>query len=330
MRLAMIGLGRMGANMVQRLIAGGHECVVHDRDPASLERMAGSGAVTAASLEALVDELAEPRIVWIMVPAGAVDDVIGGLAPMLSAGDILIDGGNSHYADDVRRSGALGARGIRYLDVGVSGGVFGLENGYCLMIGGDREAARELASVFAALAPDTGGGDRSSVTRPGNGFLWCGPSGAGHFVKMVHNGIEYGLMAAYAEGFNLLKHADAGKAERAVDSETAPAERRDSLQYDFDTSAIAELWRHGSVVRSWLLDLTAGALREDPSLAGLRGRVSDSGEGRWTLHTAIDAAVPMPVLAAALHARFSSRDEDDYANRLLSAMRRAFGGHQER
>jgi 6-phosphogluconate dehydrogenase len=330
MRLAMIGLGRMGANMVQRLLQGGHECVVYDRDAASRERVAGLGAVAAASVEALVDELAAPRIVWLMVPAGAVDEVIASVAPRLASGDILIDGGNSHYRDDVRRAEALAERGIRYVDVGVSGGIFGLEHGYCQMIGGDPKVVAGLAPVFATLAPQTGEGDRTSITRAENGFLWCGPSGAGHFVKMVHNGIEYGLMAAYAEGFNLLKHANAGAADQVTDAETAPVAGHESLRYAFDTGAIAELWRHGSVVRSWLLDLTADALRGDPDLAGPRGRVSDSGEGRWTLHTAIDTAVPMPVLAAALHARFSSRDEDDYANRLLSAMRREFGGHHER
>jgi len=330
MQLAMIGLGRMGANMAERLMQGGHECVVHDRDSASRERMAALGAVAAASLEALVDELDAPRIVWLMLPAGAVDDVIATLAPRLADGDVLIDGGNSHYRDDIRRAAALAERGIHYVDVGVSGGIFGLEHGYCQMIGGDREVVQRLAPIFATLAPQTGDDGCESVTRPETGFLWCGASGAGHFVKMVHNGIEYGLMAAYAEGFNLLEHANAGAAEQVVDAETAPVAGHESLTYEFDTAAIAELWRHGSVVRSWLLDLTADALRGDPELDGLRGRVSDSGEGRWTLHAAIDTAVPMPVLAAALHARFSSRGEDEYANRLLSAMRREFGGHHER
>jgi 6-phosphogluconate dehydrogenase len=330
MRLAMIGLGRMGANMVQRLMEGGHECVVYDRDAASRERMAALGAVAVASAEALVEALDAPRIVWLMVPAGAVDDVIATVSPRLARGDILVDGGNSHYRDDIRRAAMLSERGIHYLDVGVSGGIFGLEQGYCQMIGGDQEVAATLAPVFATLAPQAGHGNRGSIMQAQNGFLWCGASGAGHFVKMVHNGIEYGLMAAYAEGFNLLAHANAGTAEQVVDAETAPVAAHQSLRYEFDTGAIAELWRHGSVVRSWLLDLTADALRADPALSGLRGRVSDSGEGRWTLHTAIDTAVPMPVLAAALNARFSSRDEDDYANRLLSAMRREFGGHHER
>ena len=329
MRLAMIGLGRMGANMARRLIEGGHECVVYDRNAASREPLAGLGAVVAASLESLVDELTAPRIVWMMVPAGAVDGVIAEVAPRLADGDILVDGGNSHFRDDIRRAEALAGRGIHYVDVGVSGGIFGLEHGYCQMIGGEREIVTQLAPVFATLAPQTAG-DRVSITRPENGFLWCGPGGAGHFVKMVHNGIEYGLMAAYAEGFNLLRHANAGAAKQLIDAETAPVAGHETLQYEFDNAAIAELWRHGSVVRSWLLDLTADALRGDPELAELRGRVSDSGEGRWTLHTAIDTAVPMPVLAAALHARFASRDEDEYANRLLSAMRREFGGHQER
>jgi 6-phosphogluconate dehydrogenase len=330
MRLAMIGLGRMGANMARRLIEGGHQCVVYDRDSAARDRLAGLGAVAAASLEALVDELSAPRIVWLMVPAGAVDEVIAGVAPHLAEGDILVDGGNSHFRDDICRAEAMAGLGIHYVDVGVSGGVFGLAHGYCQMIGGEREVVAQLASVFATLAPQTDAGDRASIARPENGFLWCGPSGAGHFVKMVHTGIEYGLMAAYAEGFNLLRHANAGAAKQLIDAETAPVAGHESLQYEFDNAAIAELWRHGSVVRSWLLDLTADALRGDPELADLRGRVSDSGEGRWTLHTAIDTAVPMPVLAAALHARFASRDEDEYANRLLSAMRREFGGHHER
>lgn len=332
MRLAMIGLGRMGANMVQRLLRGGHECVVHDRDAAACERVAALGAVPAASLEQMLAALPAPRVVWMMVPAGAVADVIASVAPSLDPGDVLIDGGNSYFRDAIVRGRTLAERGIRYIDVGVSGGIFGLESGYCQMIGGERDTVSRLAPLFAALAPATDAVDteRLAVDRPSNGWLYCGPSGAGHFVKMVHNGIEYGLMAAYAEGFNLLKQADVGKSAQTVDAETAPVAGRDNLRYEFDTAAIAELWRHGSVVRSWLLDLTAGALQADPSLDDLQGKVSDSGEGRWTLHAAIDAAVPMPVLAAALHARFSSRDQDDYANRLLSAMRREFGGHHER
>lgn len=330
MRLAMIGLGRMGANMVLRLLRAGHECVVFDRDPAAREKAVANGAMAATSIDDIGTKLAAPRIVWMMVPAAAVADVIAGIAPRLGAGDILVDGGNSHYRDAVERAAGLAEKGIHYLDVGVSGGLWGLDSGYCLMIGGDRDIATRLAPVFAALAPGNGNPERQSVSQPANGFLYCGPSGAGHFVKMVHNGIEYGLMAAYAEGFNLLHSANAGKSVQAVDAETTPLADPRALQYDLDTAAIAELWRHGSVVRSWLLDLTAQALAADATLGDLRGNVSDSGEGRWTLHAAIDSAVPMPVLAAALNARFSSRDRDDYANRLLSAMRREFGGHHER
>ncbi|HUD96547.1 MAG TPA: decarboxylating 6-phosphogluconate dehydrogenase [Woeseiaceae bacterium] len=326
----MIGLGRMGANMVQRLLASGHECVVYDRDKALRDQLAAKGAIAATSIDDVAGKLTSPRIVWMMVPAAAVAEIIASVAPMLAPGDVLIDGGNSHYRGDIGRAKALAESGVQYVDVGVSGGIFGLELGYCQMIGGDRDTVAKLAPIFAALAPGDNSGNRHSITEPANGYLYCGPSGAGHFVKMVHNGIEYGLMAAYAEGFNLLQHANAGKVERSVDAETAPLPDPQALQYDFDTAAISELWRHGSVIRSWLLDLTASALQGDPSLAGLRGRVSDSGEGRWTLHAAIDASVPMPVLAAALHARFASRDQDDYANRLLSAMRREFGGHHER
>jgi 6-phosphogluconate dehydrogenase len=320
----------MGANMVQRLLASGHECVVYDRDKALRDQLAAKGAIAATSIDDAAGKLTSPRIVWMMVPAAAVAEVIAGVAPMLAPGDVLIDGGNSHYRDAIDRAEALAESGVQYVDVGVSGGIFGLELGYCQMIGGDRDTIAKLAPIFAALAPGDNSGDRHSITEPANGYLYCGASGAGHFVKMVHNGIEYGLMAAYAEGFNLLQHANAGKVERSADAETAPLPHPQALQYDLDTAAISELWRHGSVIRSWLLDLTASALQGDASLAGLRGRVSDSGEGRWTLHAAIDAAVPMPVLAAALHARFASRDQDDYANRLLSAMRREFGGHHER
>ena len=330
MRLAMIGLGRMGANMVQRLLDAGHECVVYDRDNAARDQLAAQGAIAATSIDDMISKLTSPRIVWMMVPAAAVANVIATVAPRLTTGDILIDGGNSHYRDAIDRARALNETGVRFIDVGVSGGIFGLQLGYCQMIGGDRVTVKRLAPIFSALAPGENDANRLSITEPANGYLYCGPSGAGHFVKMVHNGIEYGLMAAYAEGFNLLQQANAGKGERQVDAETAPLADPEALQYDFDTAAISELWRHGSVVRSWLLDLTAAALQDDPSLKDLRGRVSDSGEGRWTLHAAIDAAVPMPVLAAALHARFASRDQDDYANRLLSAMRREFGGHHER
>jgi 6-phosphogluconate dehydrogenase len=323
----------MGAAMAERLMADGHECVAFDRKEASVARLAEHGAVGTASIDDLVASLTPPRIVWLMVPVAVVGDVIASLKPLLSAGDIVIDGGNSFYRDAISRAETLLEDGIHYLDVGVSGGVWGLEQGYCLMIGGDRSVAARLAPVFASLAPRPAGGDQGhapSISEPARGFLYCGPSGAGHFVKMVHNGIEYGLMAAYAEGFNLLKHADAGSTETAKDAETAPLADPRMLQYDLDVAAIAEVWRHGSVVRSWLLDLTAEALAKDARLSDLRGNVSDSGEGRWTLQTAIDAAVPMPVLSAALFGRFTSRERDDYANRILSAMRRQFGGHEER
>jgi len=327
----MIGLGRMGAAMVERLLAGGHECVAWDPKEASVARIVERGAVGAASIDDLVATLTPPRIVWLMVPAGAVGEVVDALRTQLSAGDIVVDGGNSWYRDSIARAGALFEDGIHFLDVGVSGGVWGLEQGYCLMIGGDRAVAARLAPLFATLAPAGEAADESpSISAPESGFLYCGPSGAGHFVKMVHNGIEYGLMAAYAEGFNLLRHADAGLADAAREAGTEPVADPRALQYELDLPAIAELWRHGSVVRSWLLDLTAEALKRDPRLSDLRGRVSDSGEGRWTLQTAIDAAVPMPVLSAALFARFTSRERDDYANRILSAMRRQFGGHEER
>ncbi len=330
MRLGLVGLGRMGANMARRWLAAGHECVGYARDLAGAQALRGEGLVVATSNAQLVELLPPPRAIWIMIPAAAVDGVIDALAPQLEAGDTIIDGGNSHYVDDVRRAEALGARGVHYLDVGVSGGVFGLEQGYCLMIGGDGEAAARLAPLFASLAPGAGDAPPSANTAA-HGYLHCGPSGAGHFVKMVHNGIEYGLMAAYAEGFNLLREADAGTRAAHVDAETAPRTVHGThLAYDFDLPAIAELWRHGSVVRSWLLDLVGAALARNPSLDDLSGEVSDSGEGRWTVSTAIDAGVPVPVLATALFARFSSRHHDDFANRLLSAMRREFGGHLER
>lgn len=330
MRIGMIGLGRMGAAMAERLLADGHECVVYDRKESAVARLAGKGASSAASIDDMVASLTPPRAIWMMVPVTAVRDVIAALKPHLAGGDTLVDGGNSWYRDAIHRAEALLDDGIHYLDVGVSGGVFGLEHGYCLMIGGERPVAEKLAPVFASLAPAGSGTDRGSISEPANGFLYCGPSGAGHFVKMVHNGIEYGLMAAYAEGFNLLANAGAGDTERARDAETAPLADPRALQYEFDTGAIAELWRHGSVVRSWLLDLTAEALKKDARLTDLRGTVADSGEGRWTLQTAVDAAIPMPVLSAALFGRFTSRERDDYANRILSAMRRQFGGHEER
>jgi 6-phosphogluconate dehydrogenase len=331
LKLGLVGLGRMGANMARRWLAAGHECVGYARHPADAEALRAEGLVPARSLAELASLLEPPRAVWIMIPAAAVDGVIAELAPRLAAGDTVIDGGNSHFVDDVRRAQALGAHGLHYLDVGVSGGVFGLENGYCLMIGGDPAAAARLAPLFAALAPGAAAALPQTAATAALGYLHCGPSGAGHFVKMVHNGIEYGLMAAYAEGFNLLRSANAGEKPAAVDAETAPRTAQGAhLAYDFDLAAIAELWRHGSVVRSWLLDLTATALARDPSLDGMIGEVSDSGEGRWTINAAVDAGVPVPVLATALFARFSSRHHDDFANRLLSALRREFGGHIER
>jgi 6-phosphogluconate dehydrogenase len=322
----------MGANMARRWLEAGHSCVGHARDKADAEALRGEGLIVAASLDELVGLLAPPRAIWLMIPAAAVDGVIDALAPLLAPGDVLIDGGNSHFVDDVRRAKALGARGLHYLDVGVSGGIFGREHGYCLMIGGDAAAAEPLMPLFASLAPGRTEAPRSGGTAA-HGYLHCGPTGAGHFVKMVHNGIEYGLMAAYAEGFNLLNEANAGAhdARSRADAETAPPTVQSAhLQYDLDVAAIAELWRHGSVVRSWLLDLASAALARDPSLDGLVGEVADSGEGRWTINAAVDAGVPVPVLATALFARFSSRNHDDFANRLLSAMRREFGGHIER
>jgi 6-phosphogluconate dehydrogenase len=318
----------MGANMARRWLEAGHECVGYARDVMAADTLRGQGLVPAASLTELVGLLAPPRAVWIMIPAAAVDAVIDELAPQLAPGDIVIDGGNSHFVDDVRRAQALAARGIHYLDVGVSGGVWGLDNGYCQMIGGDAAATARLAPLFASLAP---GGAPDGSSTAANGWLHCGSSGAGHFVKMVHNGIEYGLMAAYAEGFNLLRHANAGQAAKPVDAETAPRTVHAAhLAYDLDLAAIAEVWRHGSVVRSWLLDITATALGRDAQLDGFVGEVSDSGEGRWTVNTAVDAGVPVPVLATALFARFTSRDHDQFANKLLSAMRHEFGGHHER
>jgi 6-phosphogluconate dehydrogenase len=317
----------MGANMARRWLEAGHECVAYARNPAAVVLRAGEEAVRAGSLPELVAKLAAPRTVWIMIPAAAVDGVIDELAPLLAPGDTIIDGGNSHYRDDVRRAAALASRGLHYLDVGVSGGIFGLEQGYCLMIGGDKEIVARLEPLFAALAPGSAAPSSSTAAQ---GYLRCGASGAGHFVKMVHNGIEYGLMAAYAEGFNLLRHANAARDPHRVDAETAPRTQDEPLTYDFDVAAIAEVWRHGSVVRSWLLDLTATALARDQELGDFRGEVADSGEGRWTVTTAVAAGAPVPVLATALFARFASRGEDDFANRLLAAMRLEFGGHAER
>ena len=334
MQIGMIGLGRMGAGMVRRLLEGAHDCVVYNRSAGPAEVLAGHGAVAAGSLADLAARLTPPRVVWLMLPAATVDSVIEALLPHLAAGDVIVDGANSHPADDRRRAAALAARGLGYVDVGVSGGVWGLTQGYCLMAGGEVDLVRRLEGVFATLAPPlqaappTPGRD---AQRPGaeRGWLHCGPSGAGHFVKMVHNGIEYGLMAAYAEGFNILRHAGVDARPRGADAETAPLADPAAYRYDFDLAEIAELWRRGSVVRSWLLDLTAQALLQDPQLAALVGRVADSGEGRWTLQAAIDEGVPAPVLAAALFSRFSSRGLDGFANQVLSAMRREFGGHPE-
>ncbi len=334
MQLGMIGLGRMGANMVRRLEQHGHQCVAYDINPASVDALAGDGATGAHSLEELVAALDAPRHVWIMVPAAFVDDTIAELAPLLAPDDSIIDGGNSWYRDDVDRAAPLAERGIHYLDVGTSGGVFGLERGYCLMVGGDDAPVQRLAPIFDALAPGVEAAERTPG-RTGDpspeerGWLHCGPSGAGHFVKMVHNGIEYGMMAAYAEGLNVLAQANIGKIDHAQDAETAPLAQPQYYQYDLDLEAITEVWRRGSVVASWLLDLTAQALHADPQLSAYAGNVSDSGEGRWTVHAAIDEGVPTPVLAAALFQRFSSRGRSDVADKLLSAMRAGFGGHIE-
>ena len=335
MQLGMIGLGRMGANMVQRLLAGKHQCVVFDRSPKAVEELTRAKATGASSIADLVKKLETPRAVWLMVPAAAVDATINDLLPHLTSGDILIDGGNSYYVDDIRRGQELGKKGIRYVDVGTSGGVWGRERGYCLMIGGEAAAVKHLDPIFATLAPGAGDIPRT----PGReaiggtaerGYLHCGPSGGGHFVKMVHNGIEYGIMAAYAEGLGILRSANIGKQGHAVDAETTPLRDPEHYQYDFNLPDIAEVWRRGSVVASWLLDLSAAALIKDPALKGFQGRVSDSGEGRWTIRAAIDEAVPTPVLSSALYERFTSRGEADFADKLLSAMRYEFGGHLEK
>jgi 6-phosphogluconate dehydrogenase len=335
MQLGMIGLGRMGANMVRRLLRDGHDCVVYDLNADAVKALAPEGATGTSSLEDFVASLALPRAIWMMVPVAFVDDTIRSLTPLLERGDVLIDGGNSRYHDDIRRARELAPRGIHYVDVGTSGGVWGLERGYCQMIGGEAEVVRHLDPVFASLAPprDSVPRTRGRETREGtaeHGYLHCGPHGAGHFVKMVHNGIEYGLMAAYAEGLNILRHADAGRHDREADAETTPLEHPEHYQYDLNVSDIAELWRRGSVIGSWLLDLTAHALLADPDLAKFGGRVSDSGEGRWTVQAAVDEGVPAHVLTAALYERFSSRGEGDFANRVLSAMRFEFGGHEEK
>jgi 6-phosphogluconate dehydrogenase len=331
----MIGLGRMGANMVRRLMHGGHDCVVRDVSADAVGAMAKEGAVGSTSLDDFVGRLKTPRVVWLMVPAAVVDSTLEELVPRLAAGDIVVDGGNSYYRDDVDRAKRLAGRGLHYVDCGTSGGVYGLERGYCLMIGGEPDVVRRLDPIFATLAPGTGGlaptpGREGRGGTAERGYLHCGPNGAGHFVKMVHNGIEYGLMAAYAEGLNILRHADVGKQSHAADAETTPLRNPEYYQYDFDLAEITEVWRRGSVIASWLLDLTAAAFATDPKLERFGGRVSDSGEGRWTLDAAIDEAVPAHVLAAALFQRFSSRGEAEFQDRLLSAMRFEFGGHHEK
>jgi 6-phosphogluconate dehydrogenase len=335
MQLGMIGLGRMGANMVRRLLKGGHQGVVFDRSPKAVTELTAEKAVGSSSLADLVKKLEKPRAVWLMVPAAVVDKTIADLLPHLEAEDILIDGGNSYYVDDIRRAKELAARRIHYVDVGTSGGVWGLERGYCMMIGGENKVVKHLDPIFSTLAPGAGDVPRT----PGReklggtseqGYLHCGPNGAGHFVKMVHNGIEYGLMAAYAEGLGILRDANVGKEQQAIDAETTPLREPEHYQYDLDLRDIAEVWRRGSVIASWLLDLTADALVKDPALAGFAGRVSDSGEGRWTIKAAIDEGVPVPVLTTALYERFTSRGEADYQDRLLSAMRFGFGGHLEK
>jgi len=335
MKLGMVGLGRMGANMAGRLLRAGHEVVVFDRHPEKVQDVVSRGAGGSGALEELVRKLEPPRAIWLMVAAAGVDDTIAALAPLLARDDVIIDGGNSHYRDDIRRAKSLAAMGIRYVDVGTSGGVWGGERGYCQMIGGDADVVARLDPIFAALAPSVDAAPRttgrSGPPAPAeHGYLRCGPNGAGHFVKMVHNGIEYGIMAAYAEGLNILRHANVGKEKRAVNAETAPLQEPELYQYDLDLRDIAEVWRRGSVIASWLLDLTATALTRDPALAGFTGRVSDSGEGRWTLKAAIDESVPAPILSAAIGERFASRGEEEFANRLLSALRFEFGGHQEK
>ena len=335
MQLGMIGLGRMGSNMVRRLMKSGHSCVVYDRSAETVKQLAGEGAAGASDLDDFVAKLKPPRAVWLMVPAAAVDGSVASLAPKMQSDDILIDGGNSYYVDDIRRQNELRPKGIHYVDVGTSGGVWGLERGYCMMIGGDLEAVQRLDPIFKTLAPGRGdisrtpGRDKVAGTAE-NGYLHCGPAGAGHFVKMVHNGIEYGIMAAYAEGMNILRHANVGKGTREIDAETTPLRNPEHFQYDLNLPDIAEVWRRGSVIASWLLDLTALALLKSPELANFSGRVSDSGEGRWTILAAIDQGTPAEVLTASLYQRFASRGEADFANKLISAMRYEFGGHVEK
>jgi 6-phosphogluconate dehydrogenase len=335
MQLGMVGLGRMGSNMVRRLIRGGHECVVYDRSPKTVGELVKEKASGSASVAELAEKLKPPRAVWLMVPAAAVDETIAALVPHLASGDTLIDGGNSYYVDDIRRAKELAKRAIHYVDVGTSGGVWGLERGYCMMIGGETPVVRRLDPIFATLAPGLGDvprtpGREKAPSTAEQGYLHCGDNGAGHFVKMVHNGIEYGLMAAYAEGLGVLRAANIGKQTEEVDAETTPLRDPDFYKYDLNLTDITEVWRRGSVIASWLLDLTAGALFQDPQLSKFEGRVSDSGEGRWTIHAAIDEAVPVPVLTAALYERFSSRGHAEFQDKLLSAMRYGFGGHLEK
>jgi 6-phosphogluconate dehydrogenase len=334
MQIGMIGLGRMGASMTQRLLAAGHRCVVYDRSEQAVGALEQAGAQGARSLDELLAQLEAPRALWLMVPAAVVDDLVDQLSEKLASGDILIDGGNSHYKEDIRRAGRVASRGIHYVDVGTSGGVWGLERGYCLMIGGDTEAVAHLEPVFRALAPGFSEprtpGLRGEPTPAEQGWLHCGPVGAGHFVKMVHNGIEYGLMAAYAEGLNILRNAGVGKTVSRSDAETAPLADPADFRYDIDLAQVAEVWRRGTVIASWLLDLTAEALHGDPALGAFTGRVSDSGEGRWTTMAAVETGTPAPVLAAALFDRFASRGEADFADKVLSAMRYGFGGHREK
>ena len=335
MQIGMIGLGRMGANMVRRLLRGGHECVVNDRSPDAVKALVDEGAIGTTSLDDFIAKLKPPRAIWLMIPAALVDTILDQLATVVSAGDVIIDGGNSYYIDDIRRAQELRTKGIHYVDVGTSGGVWGLERGYCQMIGGETDVVAHLDPIFKTLAPGrdavppTPGRPVDSGTA-GEGYLHCGPAGAGHFVKMVHNGIEYGLMAAYAEGLNVLHHANEGSGERTADAETTPLRNPEHFQYDFNIAEITEVWRRGSVIASWLLDLTAIALAESPQLENFSGRVSDSGEGRWTINAAVEEGVPVPVLSAALFQRFSSRGEADFANKILSAMRLQFGGHVEK
>jgi len=335
MKLGMVGLGRMGANMSVRLMRAGHEIVGFDRNARRVQALAGEGATGAGSLPELVEKLERPRAIWLMVPAAIVDRVLAELAPLLAHGDVLIDGGNSYYRDDMRRAKLLSQLGIHFVDVGTSGGVWGKERGYCQMIGGDADVVARLDPIFAALAPPVDSAPRTPgrsgpLTPAEHGYLRCGPNGAGHFVKMVHNGIEYGLMAAYAEGLNILRHANVGKKHPAVDAETAPLDHPELYQYDLDLRDVAEVWRRGSVIASWLLDMTAAAFVENPELTEFEGRVSDSGEGRWTLKAAVDESVPAPILATAIGERFASRGEADFADRIISAMRFEFGGHREK